>query len=44
MNPDNNLVDDIPVNLKFWKVPNYLDKQLSEYKGNIVTRFPPEPR
>ena len=30
-------------NIELWKVPNYLDKELSSYRQKIITRFPPEP-
>jgi glutamyl/glutaminyl-tRNA synthetase len=28
--------------LQFWKIPNDLNKILESYKGEIITRFPPE--
>lgn len=31
-------------NVDDWKIPNDLKKQLSSFKGKIITRFPPEPR
>ena len=30
------------MNIDLWKIPKYLDEQLQQHSGTIITRFPPE--